>query len=105
MPDIDLPDTTIHYEDEGSGPPLLLLHGGLGTALLHYRREIPFFAERYRVIAPDFRGYGRSSPPRTFPPDFYERDAGDLAALVDALALGPVHVLGWSDGAIVALLL
>lgn len=103
MPTIDLADTTIHYEEAGEGPPLLMLHGGLGTAMLHFRREIPRFAERYRVIAPDMRGYGRSSPPREFPLDFYERDAADMAQLLEAVVGGPAHVLGWSDGAIVAL--
>ena len=105
MPEITLADTMLHYEEAGEGEPLLLLHGGLGTALLHFRREIPFFAERYRVIAPDLRGYGRSSPPREFPPDFYQRDAADMAALLEALGAHPAHVLGWSDGAIVALTL
>jgi valacyclovir hydrolase len=105
MPVVELRGTTIHYEDAGPGAPLLLLHGGLGTALLHYRREIPFFAERYRVIAPDMRGYGRSSPPREYPIDFYQQDAADMAALLDALDARPAHVLGWSDGSIVALIL
>jgi valacyclovir hydrolase len=105
MPELRLPDTIIHYEDEGAGPPLLLLHGGLGTALLHFHRDIPFFAQHYRVIAPDLRGYGRSSPPRRYPPDFYHRDAADMAALLDAVTAEPAHVLGWSDGAIVALIL
>lgn len=105
MPDLTLADTVLYYETEGAGTPLLLLHGGLGTALLHFHREIPFFAERYRVIAPDLRGYGRSSPPRTYPPDFYHRDAADMAALLETAADEPAHVLGWSDGAIVALIL
>ena len=105
MPTVTLTDTSLHYEEAGAGDPLLLLHGGLGTASLHFRREIPFFAERYRVIAPDLRGYGQSSPPREFPPDFYRRDAGDMAALLDALGTGPAHVVGWSDGAVVALVL
>jgi valacyclovir hydrolase len=105
MPALDLLDTTIHYDEAGAGPPLLLLHGGLGTAQLHFRRDIPFLAERYRVIAPDLRGYGRSSPPREFPPDFYERDAADMAALIEATAGGPAHVLGFSDGGVVALVL
>jgi len=82
MPTITLPDGTFHYETAGSGDPLLMLHGGLGTALLHFRREIPVFAEHYRVIAPDMRGYGQSSPPREYPLDFYSQDAADMAALL-----------------------
>jgi valacyclovir hydrolase len=105
MPAIELPDTTLHFEEAGAGDPLLLLHGGLGTALLHFRSEIPFFAERYHVIAPDLRGYGQSSPPRDFPLDFYQRDARDMAALLEGLGTGPAHVIGWSDGAMVGLVL
>jgi valacyclovir hydrolase len=105
MPVIELPEVALHFEEAGAGDPLLLLHGGLGTALLHYRHEIPYFAERYRVIAPDLRGYGQSSPPRAFPLDFYQRDAADMAALLEGLGTGPAHVLGWSDGAMVGLVL
>lgn len=104
MPNLSLPDTTLHYEDVGAGEPLVLLHGGLGTARLHWHRDIPFFSGQYRVIAPDLRGYGASSPPRQFPPGFYERDAADVAALLGALDVGPAHLLGWSDGAIAALI-
>lgn len=105
MPEILLGGTEFHYEEAGTGEPLLLLHGGLGTALLHFWREIAFFAAHYHVIAPDLRGYGRSSPPRRFPNDFYYRDADDMASLIEALSLAPMHVAGWSDGGVVALIL
>lgn len=105
MPAIEIRDTVLHYEEAGTGDPLLLVHGGLGTALLHWWREMPVFAGRYRVIAPDLRGYGRSSPPRDFPLDFYHRDAADLAEVLRALNCSPAHVVGWSDGAVAALVL
>jgi len=105
MPEIAVNGTVLHYEEQGSGEPLVLLHGGGGTALLHFKHEIPALAERYRVIAPDLRGYGRSSPPRDFPPGFYARDAADMAALIQALGIAPAHLCGFSDGGIVALLL
>ncbi len=105
MPEQSINGTVFAYEDAGEGAPLLLLHGGLGTARLHWWREIPVFAAHYRVIAPDMRGYGRSSPPRTFPFDFYQQDAADMAALLDALSTAPAHVIGWSDGAVVALVM
>lgn len=104
MPQIRGNGIDLHYEEAGSGKPLLLLHGGLGTALLHFWREIEFFSQQYHVIAPDLRGYGRSTPPRRFPPNFYAIDAADVVDLIEALALGPVHLAGWSDGGIVALL-
>jgi valacyclovir hydrolase len=97
---------TIAYHDEGSGAPLLLMHGFTGTARSHLGGLIVDLARDYRVIAPDLRGYGASRPPvRDFPPDFYQRDAADMAALLDQLAIGPVVALGFSDGAESALVL
>lgn len=105
MPNIRLGERTFHYEEAGSGEHLVLLHGGLGTASLHFWREIEFFGRRYHVVAPDLRGYGGSSPPREFPPDFYFQDAADVAGLIEALRLGTVHLAGWSDGGVVGLIL
>lgn len=104
MPRILLDGIEFNYEEAGSGEPLLLLHGGLGTARLHFWREIDFFAQFYHVVAPDQRGYGRSSPPRDFPDDFYYRDAGDMIRFIEALGLAPAQIAGWSDGGIIALL-
>ncbi len=97
---------TLAHIDQGMGDPLLLLHGFTGTALTHFAALLEDLAQDYRVIAPDLRGYGHSQPPlRDFPPYFYQRDADDAAALLDVLACGPAHVLGFSDGAESALLL
>jgi valacyclovir hydrolase len=103
-------DENVHlsYLDLGpaDGQPLLLIHGFTGTARGDLGDLIDDFAAGDRVIAPDLRGFGASRPPnRDFSPDFYERDAADLAALLDQLALGPVTVLGFSDGAEASLLL
>jgi valacyclovir hydrolase len=102
-----LPDgATIAFHDEGAGPPLLLLHGFTGTARSHLGPLIDALAADHRVIAPDLRGYGASRPPaRDFPVDFYQRDAADMAALLDILAPGPVVALGFSDGSESAILL
>mgnify|MGYP003619331204 CR=1 FL=1 len=102
----DLGNIHLSYLDEGSGPPLLLIHGFTGTAQDDLGNLIDNLSADYRIIAPDLRGYGASRPPnRDFPPDFYERDAADLAGLLDRLGAGPVVVLGYSDGAEAALLL
>ncbi len=94
------------YHDLGSGPPLLLIHGFTGTARAHMGLLIDDLSRDHRVIAPDLRGYGASRPPnRTFPPDFYQRDAADMAELLDIIKPGPVVVLGFSDGAESALVL
>ena len=103
-------DGYIHlsYLDLGpaGGRPLLFIHGFTGTARADLGDLIDAFAGDHHVIAPDLRGFGASRPPnRDNPPDFYERDAADLAALLDRLGVGPVTVLGFSDGAEAALLL
>ena len=104
----DIDHVHLSYLDLGpaDGRPLLFIHGFTGTALGDLGDLIAEFAAGYHVIAPDLRGFGASRPPnRDFPPDFYERDAADLSALLDQLALGPVTVLGFSDGAEASLLL
>lgn len=86
--------------------PLVLLHGFTGTAQRHLGSLIAALAPEYRVLAPDLRGYGASRPPnRDFPPDFYRRDAADVAWLLETLLPGERGILlGFSDGAEVALL-
>lgn len=105
MPYAHVNGVEIYYEERGEGEPLLLLHGGLGTARLHFGEEVDFFAQFYRVIAPDLRGYGRSGQRQEFAPDYYETDAADVAQLIQAVAARPAFVAGWSDGAIVAMVL
>lgn len=96
----------LSYLDSGEGPAVLLIHGYPGTAETHMKLLINDLSRDHRVIAPDLRGYGASRPPnRDFPPDFYGRDAADMAALLDALQTGPVVVMGFSDGGETALLL
>ena len=52
----------MHYVDEGSGDPVLLLHGEPTWAYL-YRKMIPTLAETARAVAPDYFGFGRSDKP------------------------------------------
>jgi valacyclovir hydrolase len=95
----------LHYEDLGSGPPVVVVHGMLGTARVDLGRVMDWLSADYRVIGPTLRGYGESQPkPRDFPYDFYRRDADDLLAFLEALELPPAHILGYSDGGEVALI-
>lgn len=48
-----------HVIEAGDGPPVILLHGFPETSF-SWRFQIPVLAERYRVIAPDLRGYGET---------------------------------------------
>jgi pimeloyl-ACP methyl ester carboxylesterase len=93
---------TFYYEVYGAGEPLLLVHGN-GGSIADLGAQIAHFRKRYKVIAMDSRDQGRSSDS----PDkiTYEKMTDDLAALLDHLKVGPVNVLGWSDGGIEALLL
>ena len=90
---------TLFYEDVGQGEPLLLIHGLLGSAELHFSSVMEWLRPRYRIYGPSLRGYGQSTPkPRDFPLDFYHRDAKDILAFMDALYIHQAHILGYSDG-------
>jgi pimeloyl-ACP methyl ester carboxylesterase len=92
----------LYYEVYGVGEPLLVVHGN-GGSIADLGAQIAYFRKRYKVIAMDSRDQGRSgdSPDKLT----YEKMTDDLAALLDHLKVGPVNVLGWSDGGIEALLL
>ena len=82
----------------------MLLHGALGTGVAHFREQIDEFAPTYQVIVPDFLGYGKSGRRASLDEYFYQRDAEDVVALVQHLGLPPVHLCGFSDGAVVAMI-
>jgi pimeloyl-ACP methyl ester carboxylesterase len=92
----------LYYEVYGAGEPLLLVHGN-GGSISDLSAQIAHFRKRYKVIAMDSRDQGKSgdSPGKLT----YEKMTEDLAALIDHLKVGPVNVLGWSDGGIEAFLL
>jgi valacyclovir hydrolase len=111
---VDLPGgATLHVIDTGTPagvddtrPPVVLIHGMLGTPQTQLPTLLDWLRRDYRVIAPTLRGYGDSLPkPRRFPADFYQRDARDVLELLDHLNLPPAHLLGYSDGGEAALLL
>lgn len=61
----DIAGARVHYVDEGDGPPLLLLHGNPTSSFL-YRELIKGLRDRFRCIAPDYPGFGRSRPARGY---------------------------------------
>ncbi len=96
----------LHYLDSGGAdkPIIVLLHGLLGTATQHFPQVIEWLRPRFRVIGLTLRGYGQSEPkPRVFVPDFYDADALDVLAFLDALNIQSCHILGYSDGGETAL--
>jgi len=99
MPVDELQAVRLAYEIKGDGEPLLLIHG-LGSSQRDWQRQVPCFAERYRVITVDLRGHGKSDRPPT--PYSIPLFARDIAGLVRTLELGAVHVLGLSLGGFIA---
>ncbi len=110
----ELPDTTdrghithdgarIWYASHGTGPAVVLLHGGLGHAG-NWGYQVPaLLAAGYRTVAIDSRGHGRST--RDDRPYSYELMAGDVLAVLDHLSIDRAAFVGWSDGACIALVL
>ncbi len=99
MPSIETADNvTIHYEEEGSGFPLVFVHGwAMSGKVWAFQRPL---AERFRLIAIDLRGHGKSLAASGYAfADF----AADLVALFDRLGLDRAGLVGWSLGAQVAL--
>ena len=106
MPACELNGIKLHWMERGAGPPMLLLGGTLSLGPEDFAPQIEHFSQTFRVILPDRRGYGRSRPPdRDYPPDFYQRDADDIAALLQELRAEETVVLGWSEGANVSVCL
>jgi pimeloyl-ACP methyl ester carboxylesterase len=91
---------SMYYALYGHGDPILLIHGGLGSAD-DWAGVIPALAARHRVIVADTRGHGRST--RTDAPFTYALLAADYLALLDYLKVPKVALVGWSDGAIIGL--
>ena len=93
----------IWYARFGSGPPVVLLHGGLGNAG-NWGYQVPALIEAgYMAIVIDSRGQGRSTRDRR--PYSYELMASDTRAVMDALGVARAAFIGWSDGADTALVL
>jgi valacyclovir hydrolase len=96
----------IYYEEQGTGEPVLLLPGWAGSINEFSALREALVAAGYKVIAADLPGSGRSEPqPRAYMATYYEEDARSFAALLQHLATGPTHLLGFSDGGEVELLL
>src|SRR4051794_6712890 len=89
------------YDEWGQGDPLVLLHGGLCTNAT-WRAQAPVFAERFRVLAPERRGHGHTAD--VDGPLRYDDMATDTIEFLDRMVGGAAHIVGWSDGGIVGLL-
>ncbi|GAA0453325.1 alpha/beta hydrolase [Streptomyces sp. NPDC046215] len=99
MPYLDVNDTTLYIEDEGSGPALLFLHGW-GTSGRVWGGQLREFVRDHRVVTVDGRGCGRSARPARG--NTVDGSVADLVALIGALGLDRPVVVGSSIGAVLA---
>ncbi len=93
----------LYYEIYGQGEPLLMLHGN-GQSISAFMNQVDEFSKYYKVILVDCRGRGNS----TF--DYkteltYTLEANDIKLFLDKINISKTHVLGWSDGGIIGLIM
>lgn len=100
---VEVRGVRLFVETQGSGPPIVFLHGGLDDFDISFASQRAFLGASHRIVGIDQRGHGHS-PDDARPYDYLEM-AEDTAAVIEKLALGPIDVVGQSDGADIALLL
>ena len=90
----------IRYIEQGSGEPVVLLHGNPTSIEVNWRETgvIEGLAENFRVIALDLRGFGQSDKSHD-PSDYGANMAGDVIRLMDHLNIEQAHIVGYSMGA------
>ncbi|MGF7081304.1 alpha/beta fold hydrolase [Mucilaginibacter sp. UYCu711] len=98
----DVRGIKMYTEAYGTGKPLLMIHGNGGN-MGAFGNTIPYFAQKYMVIAVDSRAHGRTVDDRDSLS--FEMMADDFDALLTAMHIDSAYVLGWSDGGINALVL
>jgi pimeloyl-ACP methyl ester carboxylesterase len=93
---------SLHVEDHGSGPAVVLLHGWPDSSHL-WRNQIPFLVSKgFRAIAPDLRGFGRSDRPQEVSAYAITNIVSDVVGILDSLEVPKAHVVGHDWGAGVA---
>lgn len=98
---VDIGPVHMWYETRGEGEPLVLLHGGLDSNAA-WGAEFDALAERFRVVAPERRGHGHTSDVEG--PLTYRVMAEDTITFIESVIGSPVHLVGWSDGAILGMM-
>jgi len=93
-------DIELYYREKGSGEPMILLHGN-GEDGSYFENQIEYFQNRYRVIAPDTRGHGKSQ--RGSAPFTIEQFSRDLYDFMKSHEIAKAVILGFSDGANIAM--
>jgi pimeloyl-ACP methyl ester carboxylesterase len=99
LPQVEINGVKINYVFEGTGFETIIFIHGLGESLESWRHQINFFSKKFKVIALDLRGHGKSSIPKKKIEigDFAE----DVKGLLDHLGVKKAHFCGLSMGALV----
>jgi pimeloyl-ACP methyl ester carboxylesterase len=97
----DVSDTTLFYEKSGAGSPIILLHGNGEDHHIFDKLSVKLEKD-FTVYAVDSRNHGQSGKTSDYS---YDRMAEDIHRFIEALNLGRVDLIGFSDGAIVSLIL
>jgi non-heme chloroperoxidase len=95
LPEFHATGCVIHYLDEGTGRPVVFIHGFTCTSRF-FERQRSFFGRRYRFIAPDLRSHGRSE--KTHTGNTVQIQTQDLHELFTELDLRDAVLVGWSNG-------
>lgn len=93
-------DISLHYKEKGDGIPFVLLHGN-GEDGTYFSNQMEYFSDRYRMIAVDTRGHGKS--PKGCAPFTIAQFAEDLNEWMAERNISKAIILGFSDGANIAM--
>lgn len=92
----------INYVEKGAGESLFLLPGNTVSSRMH-EKDVEFWSANYRVICPDYIGYGKSSRGHKLPTNFWQENAVVLSKLAESLDFRGYSIVGTSGGAIIGL--
>ena len=100
---VDVNGLRTWHEVSGDGHPVMLLHGAFSGAATSWSAQAPVLTDAgYKVHVPERRGHAHT--PDVQGPLTYDVMAADTVAYLHGVVGGPAHLVGWSDGAVVALL-
>jgi pimeloyl-ACP methyl ester carboxylesterase len=103
MPQVEVHNASIFYQTYGpnGGPPLMLLHAGWGLPINGFEHQLATLGDRYRILIPHRRGYGRSSRVAALEAEYHQVAAADMLAVLDHAQASSAYLWGHSDGAVV----
>ncbi|GMQ59593.1 alpha/beta hydrolase [Vallitalea sediminicola] len=102
MPYYNYNNKRVHYIDEGQGRAIVLLAGNTASSVV-YKGEIEYFSKEFRVICPDYIGYGKSERVEKFSYDFWWVNAKMTCELMKSLGIEEWIVVGSSGGGTIAI--